>query len=50
LASDSSVTEVHATRVLFLGSKPPPIRFDEAIEPPAEQEAETGSAEDEIPF
>jgi single-strand DNA-binding protein len=45
-----STVEVHATRVLFLGSKPPASKSADALEPPPEPDAETGAAEDEIPF
>jgi len=41
--SKRTITEVHATRVLFLGRR---SRADEVAEPPAAQDA----TEDEIPF
>jgi single-strand DNA-binding protein len=44
-----TVTEVHATRVLFLGGKPPANESTEPLEPPAE-ETDANVAENDIPF
>ena len=44
-----TLTEVHATRVLFLGRKPPANDSTEPLEPPAE-DGQASVGEDDIPF